>query len=191
MKKLFRTILPILIAIISMLYAIGDYAQWWDEISGRKMAMSGFVRLSSPQGPPMIIIFNDESEYKDLFSLIISRSENHKIADLYKKGELPSAIVRLGGTLTPYIGDELPEGYPNPKFVPDSSPILCLYNYTRDSLLSLKSIHISNNQPAGNLGEIRQWINDSRNRERFIISTILIGLLSLVVLFLDITRSKK
>jgi hypothetical protein len=48
-----------------------------------------------------------------------------------REGKVPSAIVRLGGTLSPSIG-QIPKGEDiDPRYVPDTSPVMVLYNYKR------------------------------------------------------------
>ena len=153
---------------------------------GRKLALQGVNRLASPRNFPDIIIFNDETEFKNLFSLIIAKTANFDVIQLAHKGILPTAIVRVGGTLKPDVGDSLPDGWPNPKFVPDSSPVGFAYNYSRPP----GPIKGEDFKPIGNLGDVRHWINDSRNRERFFVATILIGILSIVIIILDITKDK-
>lgn len=147
----------------------------------------GIAETGESRGYPEMVIFNDEAEFLDLLNLILYRTENHKIIDQHWKGKDPSAIVRVGGTLRPNVADELPEGWPNPKFAPYSSPVAFVYNYSRPG----GSMSKENVEPIGNLRDIRDWIDDSRNKERFIVSTVLVGLLSILVIILDVTRSGK
>jgi hypothetical protein len=186
MKKKLRIIIPLFVPLLSIVYGIGDYASWWDNLRGRKLALQGVNRLASPSNYPDIIIFNDETEFKYLYSFIISKTENQDVLRLNRKGIKPTAIVRVGGTLKPDVGDNLPDGWPNPKFVPDSSPVVLAYNYSKPP----RAIKSENFKPVSNLGEVRQWISDSRNSERFFVATILIGILSVVIVFLDITKDK-
>jgi|GEM_PF-3767545 len=188
MKRILRITFPLLIPVLSLVYAFGAYCKWWDYLSGRTVAAHGLRKLASPSGYPETIIFDDEPEFKDLLNLILCNTDNHKAINLHRKGTSPSAIVRVGGTLRPEVGDKLPEGWPNPKFAPASSPVAFAYNYFRPGG---RSISKENIEPIANLGDLRQWINDSRNRERFIVSCVLIGLLSIVVVVLDVTRSRK
>ncbi|BBO91987.1 hypothetical protein [Desulfosarcina ovata] len=146
--------------------------------------LEGIQRLASPRNFPDIIIFDDEAEFNPLFLYIIKKTNYEEVISLYHKGNFPTAIVRVGGTLKPDIGDNLPEGWPNPKFVPGSSPIGFVYNYSR----SLSNIDGDDFKPIGSLGDLRQWINDSRNRERFIFASILIGVLSITVAVFDFKK---
>ena len=155
-------------------------------MSGRTAAIEGVKRLASPRNYPDIIIFDDETEFKKLFSFIISKTDNKEVIHLYRKDIFPTAILRVGGTLKPDVGDNLPDGWPNPKFAPASSPIGFAYDYSRPP----GKLDGSNLKPVGSLGDLRQWINDSRNRERFIVASVLIGVLSLTVAFLDLSKGK-
>jgi len=106
------------------------------------------------------------------------------------RGLIPTCIVRVGGPIKPDIGKELPEDWPNPNFLPETLPILYIYNYTRKEFLQLKSFSIKSTISVGNLGDIRRSIEDSQNQERFIFTIIIIGLLSIAVVILEIFREK-
>ena len=183
--RIFRLILPLLVPVLSLAYACGDFYGWWDELRGRTDAIEGIHELSSPYGFPDIIIYNDESSFEDLFNFILQKTKNKRVIELYKGGTVPTAIFRAGGTLQPDIG-KLPSNWPNPKFAPSSSPVAVAYGWNR----SESSIDAKNVEPVGQLGNLNEWILESRNRERFIASSILIGLLSLAVVILDISRAK-
>ncbi len=185
-----RIILPLLIPVLSLLYACGDHCGWWDRFRGRTIVAEGIQRLSSPKGFPDIVIPDDEPIFNDLLRLILHNTNNQKVIDLSKRGTSPTTIVRIGGTLRPDVGDNLPTEWPNPKFAPASSPVAVLYNYQRPSM-PIGTIDEDNVEPIGNLGDLTNWIIDSRNRERFVVSTFLIGLLSIAVVVLDLTRSEK
>jgi len=154
--------------------------------------LEALFRLSSPKGFPEIIIFNDEREFSPLIKLIMSNTSNQQVKILYKNGKTPTAIVRLGGTLSPpgAWAKKLPKVDFDPRFAPDTSPVIVFYNYTRkgprDNIPEDERIAKS----VCNLGNIRQWIDDSRNRERFLVSTLLIGLLSIVVATFEWTGNK-
>jgi len=187
MKTKGRILITVLIPLLSFLYAVGDYGQWWDKIRGRTSAAKGVKRLASPYNFPDILILKDQEEFENLLCVILARTENVEVKKLYKKNISPSAIVRIGGTLKPDVGDDLPEGWPNPKFAPDSSPVGFIY----DNPASKNSLKGKNIKPIGNLRDIRNWINESRDRERFIVLTILLGILSIVVATLEVKGKNK
>jgi hypothetical protein len=184
MKKL-RIILPLIVPILSIFYACGDYFAWWDNLSGRLIAVEGLKRLSSPKGFPEIIISDDEAIFRDLFKFIVQKTDNNKICERLRNGKSPSAIVRIGGTLSPDVGSNLPPDWPNPKFAPASSPIAVVYNYRKP----YGKIESANIEAVGNLGNLRDWIADSRNSERFYVASLLLGLLSVVVIVMDFSKS--
>ncbi len=193
MNKQIRIILTILIPSLTIIFATFEYAGLSDKLSGRKLALDGFSRLSSPIGYPEIIIFNDEREFSPLIKLIMSNTSNQEVKNRYKNGKIPTAIVRVGGTLSPpgtLDKGFLKDGF-DPRFAPDTSPVLVFYNYTRKGPRSdvPESERIA--KAVCNLGNIRQWIDNSRNRERFLVSTLLIGLLSIVVAAFEWTGTKK
>ena len=93
----------------------------------------------------------------------------------------------MGGTL-PDVGDSLPEGWPNPRFAPEFLPVIYVYGHTKEEMLRQRGFSEKSSLPVGTLGDIRCWIEDSRNQERFIFTTAIIGLLSIAVIILDITK---
>jgi hypothetical protein len=93
--------------------------------------------------------------------------------------------VRVGGTMKPrgFEGD-IQLDLPTPDFVPDSSPVVLLYDYRRNDYP--KSVK-GKMRPIGQLRDLREWIRDCRNTQRFLVSTLLVSILSVVVL--NVTRS--
>ena len=118
--RVFRLILPILVPVLSLIYSFGDYFSWWDQLRGRTFASAGVQELSSPNGFPDIIIYDDEINFESLLKLILHKTKNQRVVELYKAGRVPAAIFRVGGTLKPNVGDKLPSNWPNPKFAPSS-----------------------------------------------------------------------
>jgi len=103
----------------------------------------------------------------------------------YTQGKIPTAIVRLGGTLTAPVG-EIPKGGPDPRYVPDVSPVMVFFNYRR-GVGADKTVPESERiaRAIGNIGELKSWIRQSKETERFILSILLVGFLSLSIAFLE------
>ncbi len=175
----------LLTAILAFLIGLSDFFNWTDYIFGRKIARQGIARLSSTKGYPEIIIFNDEKEFLPLWKVIRSNTRDNITLSRYREGKLPTAIVRLGGTLTAPAG-EMPEDGPDPRFVPESSPIFVFYNYKR-GVGADQSVPKDERtaRPIGNIGDLKLWVQGSKETERFIFSIILIGLLSVTLAFLE------
>jgi hypothetical protein len=55
-------------------------------------ALEGVQRLASPRNYPDIIIFDDESVFKELLLFIITNTDNNYVINLYHKGIFPTAI---------------------------------------------------------------------------------------------------
>lgn len=184
MWKRTRLIVAFIVSVVSLAYAIADYVGLADKISGRAAAYSGLARLSSTKGFPDVIIFNDEKEFQPLLKLIISNTKDQQLHALLKQGELPTAIARLGGPITVPGAGEANIDF-DPRFVLDSSPIMVGFHYYKYG--AEKGIPDSKRigRPVGNLKELRNWIDSSRDRERFIISSVLIGILSLLVVAME------
>ena len=171
---------------VAVVYPIGDYLGWWDKAARRDLATSGVNRLASPEGYPKIILFSDEPEFRPLLNLILAQSQNPTVGNFRRRGQLPSAIVRFGETLRVPVGNDAPDMWPNPNFAADASPVMVMYDFSRKGSTGTNSIMLA----AGTLGEVRAWISDWRERERFLISSLLIGSLSLLLVVLDISRQE-
>lgn len=188
MWRKIRLAIALIVAAFSLVYATFDYMGWLDKMTGREMAFSGLYRLSSTKGYPEVIIFNDEKEFKPLLKFILSNTKDPQTINLTKQGQFPTAMVRLGGPIpVPLAGP--PNVDYDPRFVLESSPVMVFYNYLRggpDKNVD-KTKHIA--RPIGNLRDIRTWIENSKNRDRFLFSSILIGVLSILVVVME-WRSK-
>jgi hypothetical protein len=185
MNKKIRTLFALLTTALAFLIGLSDHFGWTDYIFGRRAARQGISRLSSTKGYPEIIIFNDEKEFLPLWKVIRSNTRDDIILSRYREGKIPTAIVRLGGTLTVPVG-EMPKGGPDPRFVPDSSPIFVWYNYKR-GVGANQSVPEDERiaQPIGNIGNLKSWVQDSKETERFIFSIVLIRLLSVTLAFFE------
>ena len=186
MSLLQRVLLGCLVPVLSLVYATGEYFEWWEILLGRELATQGIERLASPKNYPTICIFSDEKEFVPLLKYIISRTRNRDVIQDYKAGRSPSAIVRVGGAMKPpgFEGD-IQLDLPTPDFVPDSSPVVLLYDYFRNDYPKSAKGKM---RPIGQLRDLREWIRDCRNTQRFLVSTLLIGILSVVVVILNVTR---
>ncbi len=187
-KRNLRILFALLTAILAFLIGLSDYFGWTDYIFGRRTAQQGIARLSSTKGYPEIIIFSDEKEFQPLWKVIRSNTQDDITLSRYREGKIPTAIIRWGETITvpgvPVV--EMPEGSPDPRFVLDSSPILVFYNYKRGigpdrSVPKDERIY----RPIGNIGDLKSWVQGSKETERFISSTMLIGLLSITLALLE------
>jgi len=191
MIKKLRTLVVLLTAVLAFLVGLSDYFGWTDYLFGRSVARQGIARLSSTKGYPEIMIFNDEKEFLPLWKVIQTNTRNDITLSMYRDGKIPTAIVRLGGTLTAPVG-EMSEHGPDPRFVPDSSPILVFYGWKR-GVGPDKSVPKNDRigLAIGNIGDLKSWVQNSKETERFIFSILLIGLLSITLAFLEWRESSR
>ncbi len=70
------------------------------------------------------------------------------------------------------LAEQMPPGYPDVRFVPETLPILFVYDYTEQTSKALRVC---------SLGDLRRWIEESRRKESFLVPTLLVGLLSVAV----------
>lgn len=186
MKKSYRIFLGCIVPILSILYATGEHLQWWEHISGRYLAQKGVQRLYSPENMPKILIFADDPEFRPLFKLILLNTSAQN--DVQNLGA-PSAVARVGGPLRPQgWGTNLPTDYPNPDFIPNSSPVVLLYGYSRKDFPRIPKDVGSRLVPVCQLQDLDNWINKSRETQRFWVSTLLIGILSVIVVVFDAAK---
>jgi hypothetical protein len=202
---------PLLIAGFTVLYAFVDYFGWSDSIFGRTTAKKGLQRLASSKDMPESLIRKSEPEFPALFKLIVAQSPDSNVKQWFKQGHVPDAISRLGGTFSVPMGNV--DAGVNASFAADVSLVTFMYitnstkklpwpavasvfmNTTNPSVMTfdfgppftpVKGYMI----PVARLGDIQQWITAAKERERFIISTVCIGLLSLVVTLIDFAKPK-
>jgi hypothetical protein len=185
MKQSTKYLITLATAILVLFIGVSDYSGWTDRVSGRDMKKAGIERLSSTKGYPEIIIFDDEREFRPLWNLIRKNTSDPITLEKIREGKIPSAIVRLGGTLTAPVGETIPEGI-DPRYVPDSSPVLVFYNYKRgvgpDTSVP-EDERIA--RPIGNIGDLKSWLQKSKEAERFFFSIMLVGILSVSLAFIE------
>jgi len=183
MLRKFRIILQFSIPVIALIYGLGDYLNWWDSLSGRSAALSGYDRLSSNEGYPKIFVFRNEPEFKGLYQFLRSRISAKEFINLKEEEKVPSLIARVGGTLGHELQSQLPPTWPNVRYVPDTLPIVFIYGVSKET---------SKTEGTGymvcSLGDLRRWIEKSRETERFWVTTILIGGLSISLILLEFKK---
>jgi len=172
--------------LIVLFYGIGDYLHWWDDIFGRSNALKCYARLSSNEGYPKIMIFDDETEFHGLYKFMISRVSSQPVAKLAIQGKKPNCIGRVGGTLGHELQKQLPPNWPNVRFVPETAPIVFIYSVSRKSGDNEGIVYY-----VSSLGDLRRWIEESKNSERFWVTTILIGFLSISLILLEFSKPNK
>jgi len=178
MKRFLRYFFPILVSLLTLVYGVGEYLEWWDKISGRAAALAGLERVRSPRNFPVAFIYADEPEFGPLERFINRRTQNMELQRRLRSGERPSLITRVGGGT---LGTPVPKDWPESKFVPDTAPIVYVFGVRRPQISQ-------DTQWVGTVAEVRQWVDRHRESERFLVSTVLIGLLSIVVVVLEAIR---
>ena len=95
-----------------------------------------------------------------MWKLIKSNTQDQVTLLNYTQGKIPTAIVRLGGTLTAPVG-EIPKGGPDPRYVPDVSPVMVFFNYRR-GVGADKTVPESERiaRVIGNIGDLKSWIRE-------------------------------
>lgn len=190
-----KYILNLSILLVTIVYGSGDYFGWWDRMSGRSAAIEGYNILSNKSVPILSKKYH-QVYFSSLTRVITQKTKNHKIRERIRDKEFPMLLTRIGAPIKPMHGDPLPERFSNPDYVPDSLPVVYVYFDENIDLHSenlnskspgdlLMSVPVQSIEPIGTLSDLRRWIEEARNRERFVASIVLIGLLSFVAFWND------
>jgi hypothetical protein len=182
---------PLAIGILGTAYQIGDHFKWWDGLRGRSQAEAGLQRLSSPKNFPVTFVLRPEPEFDRLYEFISSETINDEVRRRSKDGFKPIAITRLGGTLKVPLGVSTNTAH---NFAPDVSPVAFIYGRFASDPPPKQMADFKNfTGPlfvVANLGELREWISARRERERFFVSTGLLGVISLLVTLLELAKKE-
>lgn len=170
-----------LIPVLTIIYGLGDYFNWWDDLKGRTAAIQGWDRLIHGSGYPNSWIYHDEPEFRALEKIINPRTKNPKLQAIIKEGIHPSLITIDGGRTQKA---NIPEEWPFSTFTPDTALILYVYGITREGGEGKLTWGCS-------AGELMRWIDEHRNKERFYFSTILISILAIWIAIFSTKREKK
>jgi len=171
MNIFLKFVFPCLIPILTITYGVGDHLQWWDKLSGRHSALIGWERLIHGNGYPENYIYKDESEFIHLEKVINKNTTNKKIIKLIESKIRPTAISIDGGGAKKH---KVPEDWPQTLFIPENSQILYLYSVAEESAPRKLSW-------VGSASDLRRWIAESKNTERFWVTTVLFSILSIWV----------
>lgn len=185
-RRYSKIALGCIVPLLTFIYTFGDYNEWWDRLRRRDVVARGIERLSSVEGFPTVCIFKDEPEFEPLLNLIVSRTNYTEAVKAYQSGKKPSAIALVGGPITPwgFDGENLAD-LPDPRFISESLPISFLYGYSREDYPKRLQDVGGELKSIGQLRDLRTWLQEARTTEQFIVSGVLISLLSIIVLFLD------
>lgn len=183
MLKYLRITLQLSIPLIALIYGLGSYLDWWDSLSGRSAALAWYTRLSSNEGCPEIFIFDSEPEFRGLYGFLKSRITAKEFLSLDENKKVPSLIARVGGTLGHELQSQVPPTWPNVRYVPDTLPIVFIYGVSKETSRTQGTGYM-----ACSLGDLRRWIEKSRETERFWVTTILFGVLSISLILLEFRK---
>jgi hypothetical protein len=189
--------MPLIVAVLAAVYSIGDHVGWWDTLTGRADANAGLQRLASPKNMPTTLIWSRDREFSALLKLITANATDPEIKNRASRGDLPTGITRMGGTFKVPVGD-VPKGLETTmSFAADVSPVGLLYKNDSATTNSGHMFHLGPPYSlkgdmfiTASLGDIREWISAHKERERFWVSTVLLGMISILVTLLELTKPK-
>jgi hypothetical protein len=167
MKKITKYAIPVIVPLLSILYGLADIFGWTDYITGRAHATAGLQRLKHGNGYPETYIYHDEKEFCAMKRSIDRNTRNAQVA-VNNKIQPPS-LISVDGGLT-RRGPTPPE-WPINVDTPESAQIMYIYGQERGKGGGTATW-------VGSILEMRQWIETSRNRERFWVMVVMISILS-------------
>lgn len=186
-RRRIRLILAWTVAVVTLVYGSGDYFGWWDGMSGRADASKGVARMGSTRGLGETLLCSGDHEFHALWRFILRRSENPEISKLAVQNIVPDCMTSVGG------GEQivpLPPEWPQSARLVGHSPVIVMYNAERTPKGGYRGRNGKSAYThwAARLDDISRWINESRENERFIVMTVVLGLLSIALLVFDDTR---
>lgn len=170
-KKIIAFLLPILVPSLGLIYASADYYGLTDKLTLRQKASDGLNLLLYGNGYPNAFIGPADPEFDALKKIIDANTRNPKILKVIKEGYEPMEIT-IEGTYAQW--GNVPEDWEQRIVIPDESQVMYLYDSDQDGNANKTSW-------VGRASDIRAWIESHRNRERFLVSTVLFTILSLWV----------
>lgn len=167
------TDLTVLVPVLTVIYAIGDFSGWWDWITGRDKLEKAYERLACGEGYPVSWIYDDDEEFEKVENFLGKRTKNPKLRVVLDQGHRPSLITfGFAGALE----GPKPEDWPRNRFIPDTTPIVFVFGVTKGEDKQKGKLTW-----AASIAEFRRWIDEHRQTERFVVTVALIGTLSLLV----------
>jgi hypothetical protein len=183
-RKLIRRSIGTTILAINIAYATGTYFGLWDEWSGRKDLESVYEQLSSTKGLPNVALSASDPRFKAVYKFALEYSVNDTLQQMHREGKDPAFIMRFGGAFKPDLGDPYP-GWPTFDYALPTSPVVAVWNYSEADLKSLAPMSREQIKLVSTIRELLDWTRRSRSTEQYWIVSILVGLLSALVIFLD------
>ena len=182
-RDAFLNALLFVVPLVSLLFALGEKFEWWDTLTGRTAAKKGMERFYSVGGYPKTWIYRDRIEDKAIFNAlerrINHRTSNETVRRLVRQGNRPR-IITVGGM--PFQITGLEPGMKSSVYS-EVHPILYIYPIESSEEGKGKAAQVAT------LGELSQWLENEQANRRFWIVSVLIGLLSLLVLFISLVAS--
>ncbi|MBW1729228.1 MAG: hypothetical protein JRJ62_17050 [Deltaproteobacteria bacterium] len=188
--RLLNKILPLLIALASFLFAFGDWTGYWDILKGRDAVMNIWDQFTYTRGGEQLFLWNDDARFEKVYNFILDNSRIEEMHYKVNKDGAPVCICRLGGTVRPDIGDEYID-WPDFRFAYHTTPIAFVYDYNKGDFRNKKSLNKRQVILCCTLGNLTDWVQEIKERERFFVYVILIGSLSLLIAIANIFEKDK
>jgi len=172
-------VLSLLTIVVGLFYGVGDYAGWWDQLSGRSTVTDVCREFTYNTGYPHIFVRTSDPRFSTVYSFLASRTRYRPVSDWYRAGKKPNAVCRLGFPFKPPGADNIP-GWPDPSYCLPTTPVGFIYDPDSLSKDSRDSVYL-----VCTLGDIDGWITRSRDTERFWITVVILSLLATAVIWLE------
>jgi hypothetical protein len=195
--KKHKLILHGLIFLVTFVFEVGDGNLWWDYIFGRSAALQGIEILTNGEGQSLSKTQNPKE-----FGALVKMIEKHKknfLNQLYTFD--PDNLLRSRMSMVSYYYYTQPtkiyieppitisSGSVKEKYVLDYTPVLIEFYIPRKAVDESGNFHTTVSESSdltpqsvhmGSIADVKNWVNDSRRRDRFVVLTLFVGSLSLL-----------
>jgi hypothetical protein len=170
---------------LTLLYAVLEHFKVLDRWFGRDHAIEGLERLRSGSGFPKSWIFDDAQDkacFVQLEKRISKMTRSKTIKAILSKGVRPSLITVAG---QPVLLTGVPANWETTdKLIYLSGhPVLYTFGVTRSG-------GEGKADRACSLGELEKWLNDEKERRKFFLGAVALGIISITFIVLRVVGGK-
>jgi hypothetical protein len=183
---MYSIFLFIISPLITLIFGLGEYFKWWDNLSGRSKALLGFDRLQSVTGFPRGFLYNDEQDkpiFKAVERRIAQNTRDQNLRQILAEGHRISLITVVGEA---QAIRGVPQDWKQEArcFYPAEQPVLVGFNVSRQGS--------DQSQPgqgirACTLGDLRDWLNEEKEQRKFWVGTVATSCLSIGCILLRLS----
>ena len=174
----------VLIFVITLVFSIGDKNLWWDYIFGRSNVIQSIDILTNDEGHGLSKTKNPKA-----FKALVKIAENHNQNIPYYFSLDNEFVMRQSTYIYLYLPKPSRIYLPSTitftsgisgSYVLDNTPVLFEYSILHKNTdqngdsyeFSTQAVYV------GNVRDVKNWVEDSRQSNRFLVLTVFVGILS-------------